>query len=202
MLFWNWILFWVCEYIYVYCGSVEMLVAMVPLPVKVIRNYTNSVGSQFACLKWQCLTWYKHFIMYFLEHSLYITEKAWFNYEKEQEMFIFEWSHHVTSGYWVVSPGVKWLRCETDHSPLPSAKVRNVRGYIFTPPSAFMVWCLSTGTTLPFMVFWQNPHVSSSSTNCSNKWQLSNVWSSFQNRVGFLLGFEYLHTLIHALPPA
>jgi hypothetical protein len=41
-----------------------------------------------------------------------------------------------------LSPGVKWLGHEADHSPSPNAKVQNVMSYISTPQFTFMVWCL------------------------------------------------------------
>jgi hypothetical protein len=44
--------------------------------------------------------------------------------------------------------GVKQLGHETDHSPLSSAKVKNVGGYTSTPPYIFMAWCL-----VKFMIY-------------------------------------------------
>jgi hypothetical protein len=40
------------------------------------------------------------------------------------------------------SPRDKWPGYEADHSPPPSAKVKNTRNYTSTPPYVFMVWCL------------------------------------------------------------
>jgi hypothetical protein len=38
--------------------------------------------------------------------------------------------------------GVKWWRrCETDHSPPPTAEVKNMCSCTFTPLYVFMVWC-------------------------------------------------------------
>jgi len=39
------------------------------------------------------------------------------------------WGSHILLSIWVLgalSPGVKWPGCEADHSPAPSAKVKNV----------------------------------------------------------------------------
>jgi len=51
--------------------------------------------------------------------------------------------------------GVKWLGHEADHSPLPSAKVKNEWRYISNLQYIVMVWCLikqlSTGKTLPLL---------------------------------------------------
>jgi hypothetical protein len=41
-----------------------------------------------------------------------------------------------------LSPGVKRLRREVDHSPPTSAEVKKKWIYTSTPPYAFMVWCL------------------------------------------------------------
>jgi hypothetical protein len=48
----------------------------------------------------------QHCMIYFLEHTFYITEESWFNSEKEQEVFLFKSSEqlrdplsHVSSGY-------------------------------------------------------------------------------------------------------
>jgi len=41
-----------------------------------------------------------------------------------------------------LSPGVKWLGCEADDSPLTSAKVKNAWSYTSTSPYVYMVWCL------------------------------------------------------------
>jgi hypothetical protein len=38
--------------------------------------------------------------------------------------------------------GLKWPGSETDHSPPFSDDVKNARSYTFTPPYAFMGWCL------------------------------------------------------------
>jgi hypothetical protein len=49
-----------------------------------------------------------------------------------------------------LSLGVKWLRCEADHSPPSSTEIKEwVELYIHSP-NVFMAWCLvkSTGTTL------------------------------------------------------
>jgi hypothetical protein len=46
---------------------------------------------------------------------------------------------------WVLgsfSPGLKQLGCEADHSPISSAKVKNVWHYTSTPQYVFMAWCL------------------------------------------------------------
>jgi hypothetical protein len=40
---------------------------------------------------------------------------------------------------WVPSSGVKWPRCEINHSPPFCAEVKNVWNYIFTPPYIFML---------------------------------------------------------------
>jgi hypothetical protein len=61
---------------------------------------------------------------------------------------------------WVLgalSPGVKLLGREADHSPPSSAEVKNAWSYIFTHPY-FMAWCLIKNRynftfTLPFYVF-------------------------------------------------
>jgi hypothetical protein len=47
-----------------------------------------------------------------------------------------------------LSPGVKQLGCEADHSSTTRAKVKKMWIYISTPPYAFMASCL---TTLPFI---------------------------------------------------
>jgi hypothetical protein len=45
------------------------------------------------------------------------------------------------------SPEVKRLGSEADHSPPTSAEVKNTWIYTFTPPYAFMAYCLlNTGT--------------------------------------------------------
>jgi hypothetical protein len=41
-----------------------------------------------------------------------------------------------------LSPGVKWLECEADHSPPTSAKVKNAWSYTSIPQYIFMVDCL------------------------------------------------------------
>jgi hypothetical protein len=41
-----------------------------------------------------------------------------------------------------LSLGVKWLGHEADHSPLSSAKVKNVCSYTSSPPYVFMMWSL------------------------------------------------------------
>jgi len=41
-----------------------------------------------------------------------------------------------------LTPGVKWTGLEADHSPPPSAEVKNTWSYISTPPYVFMAWCL------------------------------------------------------------
>jgi hypothetical protein len=42
----------------------------------------------------------------------------------------------------VLSPAVKWLGREADHSPPSIADVTNAWNYNSTPPYVFMVWCL------------------------------------------------------------
>jgi hypothetical protein len=46
-------------------------------------------------------------------------------------------------------PGVKHLECEADHSPPPSAKVKNKWSHNSTLPYTFMA---HTGTTLPLPI--------------------------------------------------
>jgi hypothetical protein len=43
---------------------------------------------------------------------------------------------------WALSPGVKRPGREADHSPPTSAEVNKMWLYTFTPPYAFMAWCL------------------------------------------------------------
>jgi len=52
--------------------------------------------------------------------------------------------------------GVKWPGCEADHSPLPSAKVKNAWSYTSTPLYVFIAWCLVKGTTLPLPTHTMN----------------------------------------------
>jgi hypothetical protein len=40
-----------------------------------------------------------------------------------------------------LSLGVKWLGSEADHSPPPSAKVKNAWSYTSTPQYTFKGWC-------------------------------------------------------------
>jgi hypothetical protein len=45
---------------------------------------------------------------------------------------------------WVPGPlslQVKWLGHEADHSPPPSAEVKNTWSHTFTPQYTFMAWC-------------------------------------------------------------
>jgi phage terminase large subunit-like protein len=49
-----------------------------------------------------------------------------------------------------ISPGIKRLEREGDHSHPTSAEVKKTWIYTSTPPHAFMA--LSTGTTLPFII--------------------------------------------------
>jgi hypothetical protein len=54
------------------------------------------------------------------------------------------WAHPASTPMGVpgtLSLGVKRLRREADHSPPPSAGVKNVWSYISTPQYAIMVWC-------------------------------------------------------------
>jgi hypothetical protein len=39
-----------------------------------------------------------------------------------------------------LSREIKWSRCEADHSPPPSAEVRNAWSYTPIPPYVFMAW--------------------------------------------------------------
>jgi hypothetical protein len=42
----------------------------------------------------------------------------------------------------ILSFGVKWPGCEANHSPSPSAKIKNAWHYTSTPPYICMEWCL------------------------------------------------------------
>lgn len=41
-----------------------------------------------------------------------------------------------------LSLGVKWSGCEADHSPPPTAEIKNGVDYVSTPPHALFAWCL------------------------------------------------------------
>jgi hypothetical protein len=58
--------------------------------------------------------------------------------------------------HWVPKAGIsviKWPEPETDHSPPPSADIKNESDLFFTRFVRFMAWCLGTGTVLssPFL---------------------------------------------------
>ena len=80
-----------------------------------------------------------------------------FIYWKGQHNFLFSYMPRPVLGptqsplQWVLRffPGRKWLVCKVDHSPIPSAKVKNDRSYNSSPLHAFMAW---TGTNLLFCV--------------------------------------------------
>jgi hypothetical protein len=48
----------------------------------------------------------------------------------------------LSNGYRVLSPGAERPRCEADHSPPFSAKVKNTNSYTSIPPQVFTAWCL------------------------------------------------------------
>jgi len=50
-----------------------------------------------------------------------------------------------------ISPEVRQPGREADNSPPFCAEVKNEWSYTSTPPSVFMVWYWSTGTTLPYI---------------------------------------------------
>jgi len=49
---------------------------------------------------------------------------------------------NLSSGYWGdLSSGVKQLRCEGDHSPPSSAKVKDASSYTSTPSHIILAFC-------------------------------------------------------------
>jgi hypothetical protein len=50
-------------------------------------------------------------------------------------------------------PWILRLDEEADHSPAPTAQIKNAKIFIFTS-YCLMAWCLDIGTTLPFNVYY------------------------------------------------
>jgi hypothetical protein len=59
-----------------------------------------------------------------------------------------------TRGEGLLHLGIKQLRCEVDHSPLSSAKIKNVWSYTFFSPNVFIAWCLiKHGDNITFVIY-------------------------------------------------
>jgi hypothetical protein len=76
-----------------------------------------------------------------------MAEESWFDSWQGQDSFLFFTASRVIVTYPVgtrgLSPGVKWLWHEVDHStPSNSAEVKNVLSYTSTHPFVCMAWCL------------------------------------------------------------
>jgi hypothetical protein len=65
-----------------------------------------------------------------------------FDYKQGNEESFWGSPNHLSHGYREFFPRVKQLWREADHSPPPSAEVKNVWSYTSTPSYVFMTWCL------------------------------------------------------------
>jgi hypothetical protein len=57
----------------------------------------------------------------------------------------------LTNGYRALSPAIKRLGREADHSSPSRAEVKNAWSYTSIPPYVFMAWCLGSAITLPYL---------------------------------------------------
>jgi hypothetical protein len=67
---------------------------------------------------------------------------GWPGFESWHRVYADSGAHQSRIQWSFILTGAKSLRREPEHSPPPSAEVKNVWSYTSTPPYVFMVWCL------------------------------------------------------------
>jgi hypothetical protein len=114
------------------------------------------VNSPVTCLIWTLLIFNSSvFIPLGGPHSsvsiVTRLQIGWPEFSSQQENFLLAARSRLALGptqpliQWVpgaLSPGIKWIQHETDHSPPANAEVKNEWSYSSSQPHIFMVWCL------------------------------------------------------------